>query len=263
MKKENKNIIDLRNVALNIQEMTIIAEDFLAKKYDIKLSESNLEIKLNGRLGRRTLGWYKHSANMKKIELCSDIKAFDFDSKYNNLQSNISTLLHELIHFSLHSLGKKYRDGQADFELELKKYHINSNYDKDAIFKKCEHIMGAEEFKTFSNLFEEYENAKPNLIEEYEKMILKLRKEQNAEVYERIAANVVSSTVTRKNIKVIIDGKELTTKTKSQMAKLIREEYGYPADGWWFVQGELPKKYHSIVDYIAVDDVVLYQKDAE
>lgn len=260
MKKENKNIIDLRNTTLNIQEMKIISKDFLKKVYDIELEETNLEIKLNGRLGRRTLGRFKHNSTLRLIEMCSDIKSFDYDSKYNNLQSNISTLLHELVHFSLHHLKKKYRDGQTDFELELIKYNINSNYNKDMLFKKFEHLLNVEEYKTFTSQFTKYEKSKSNIIEDYEKMILKLREEQSEEVYERISANVVSSTVTRKNIKVVINNEVLETKNKSQMTKLIREKFNMPADGWWFVQDELPKKYHEFVDLIQIDDLIIYSK---
>lgn len=42
----------------------------------------------------------------------------------------VPTLSHELVHYALFKLGKEHRDGQNDFEKELKRIGLPSNYDQ-------------------------------------------------------------------------------------------------------------------------------------
>lgn len=62
-----------------------------------------------------------------------------------------------------------------------------------------------------------------------------------------------------KQITVSINGVAYTTGCKIDMKKLLLEKHNIKASGR-FISGQVPKKYKDIVDYIKVNDDVIYKK---
>lgn len=107
---------------LTIAELTVIARQFLRDEYGIALE---IPIRRNNRL-RTTYGTFTH--NYKKSE-CIELSGKLFD--YADVSVIIDVLKHECIHYALFELGRDYKDGRSDFEGELKRLNVRSNYDKD------------------------------------------------------------------------------------------------------------------------------------
>lgn len=107
------------------EEVDFIIKDFLVKQYKIM---DMPDFKFNGRLGRRTLGQYFHSGiHAGTIEIAKN---------FRTLERAISTLLHEAVHYALHLLDRDFHDGEYEFEKELIKYDLPTNYGKDFFVRK-------------------------------------------------------------------------------------------------------------------------------
>lgn len=157
--------------ALDLQEATFIVKDFLHSEFGIKKMPT---IKMNNRLGRSTLGQFVEAENRRKkstIELATKIESWDFCTKHSLLQANISTLLHECIHYALYQKELPYDDGNVRFELELKQRGIHSNYTRDELKNK---------WKRKSNVTQLLEQCDSCFVKDfkkhYETIILEQRK---------------------------------------------------------------------------------------
>lgn len=68
------------------------------------------------------------------------------------------TLLHELIHFKLWYMGYDSQDGDKQFEDELKRYHISSNYSNtfDKKTRKWLDKIDKEYMQKYEDMYQEY-----------------------------------------------------------------------------------------------------------
>lgn len=108
---------------LTIADLTEIARQFLRDEYGLALE---IPIKRNNRL-RSTLGAFVHERKKKSlyIELSGVLFEYADDSVI------VDVLKHECIHYALYELDRGYIDGNSEFEGELKRLCVRSNYDKD------------------------------------------------------------------------------------------------------------------------------------
>ncbi|WP_056683728.1 SprT-like domain-containing protein [Cytobacillus solani] len=102
---------------MSIEELTLHAEDFLRKHYDMELA---IPIRKNSRL-KRTLGCF---ITVKQQAECIEIAGYLMD--YGATEVVLDTLYHELIHYALFTQGKPYQDGRVEFENELRKHGVSS-----------------------------------------------------------------------------------------------------------------------------------------
>ena len=101
---------------ITYNEAMYILNDFLEKAYRItKLPQFTF----NYGLGEDVMGRYFGGKEQQRIELRKE---------FDTLRRGIDTLLHEAVHYALHTLGKEWNDGDRDFELELVRYGLSSNY---------------------------------------------------------------------------------------------------------------------------------------
>lgn len=252
------------NEALNLQEVEFIVTDFLNKEFDI---QELPEIKMNGRLGRATLGRFRctnlKSKNCKTtIEIATKLEHWSFSENkkygYSRLQGNISTVLHECVHYALYFKEMDFHDGDVTFELALKSRAIKSNYNREELKRK----WMKNQPKAWKNILGAYdEMLVKDFKKHYEDIILAKRQEAK-EVELQVAANTKpKKRAGCKGAKtvVIIDGIKIEKASKSEMQRYIRQEFGLPADGYWFMEDELPYKHRARVSYVEFDGQVIYQ----
>lgn len=113
---------------LSLQKLTEIAEQFLRQEYGLTL---DIPVVRNNRL-RSTLGAFVRVKNDDSGEYEPDI--IELSGKLIDYAADsviIDVLKHECIHYALHAKGKRFRDGESDFENELKRLGVRSNYDND------------------------------------------------------------------------------------------------------------------------------------
>jgi len=103
---------------LSIEQLTQIAINFLAEKYDLPLE---IPIVINGRL-RTAMGRYLSSCEDKP----ESIELAGFLMKYGAQSVIIDTLYHECVHYALHVKGEPNADGHPHFESELRKHGVGS-----------------------------------------------------------------------------------------------------------------------------------------
>lgn len=100
-------------LGINGKNLEKIARDFLKKEYGLSL---DIPVKVNGRI-KNVNGRYMVN---KKIEISKTYIQFQ-DWKIIK-----ETLIHECIHYALHTLGKPFGDGDEYFENELIKHGSHS-----------------------------------------------------------------------------------------------------------------------------------------
>lgn len=103
----------------NIEELTCIANHFLKTTYHLELS---IPIRISNRMSAK-LGAFVLKGN-KPYEIVLSINLIE---NYN-LDTIVDVLKHECVHYALYSLGRPFKDGQTDFESELKRLNISSTY---------------------------------------------------------------------------------------------------------------------------------------
>ena len=112
-------------------QLSLFAEDFLLENYGIGL---NIPIELNGRLittlGRFIMHDYGNSKESIRIELSTKM------IEHNEMDFVENVLKHELIHYALFETGYSYRDGDDDFEFELKEHGVYSTGEPNAMVKQ-------------------------------------------------------------------------------------------------------------------------------
>lgn len=240
--------------ALNLQEVTFIAKDFLHNEFGIKRLPV---IKMNSRLGRATLGRFMFSLDGSKkveIEIATNIDSWSFQNKCSLLQGNISTVLHECVHYALFRKELPYDDGQVRFELELKKRGIKSNYTRDELQKKWRR-KGSQ----LESILNEYDNNFIKDFKQYYEDIILQQRQQSQIICANTKQKKRAGCKGAKTV-VVIDGVRIEKPSKSEMQRYIRKEYNLPADGYWFMVDELPKKHRSRVSYIEFDGTVIYNQ---
>lgn len=116
---------------ITFNEMEFIIKDFLNKNYNIiKMPK----FEFNGRLGKRTMGQY----------WATGIKAntIQIAKKFYDIEDAVGTLLHEVVHYALHTLERDWHDGEYEFEKELIKYNLPTNYRRDYFARKFKMTYG-------------------------------------------------------------------------------------------------------------------------
>ena len=102
---------------LTINEIKMITKDFLKEVYNI---DKMPVIALNGRLGKRTLGQYFYGGAKKgTIEIAKNLR---------EVERAVGVVLHEAVHYALHITKKDFGDGELEFEKNLAKYNLPTNY---------------------------------------------------------------------------------------------------------------------------------------
>lgn len=106
------------------------AEDFLKTHYptvvldlEFRLFDQSLDEKTNGRhvALNAYFGQFDHYIYLSDWLVHASLYCDDFSLV-------VPTLSHELVHYALFKLGKGYKDGQEDFEKELERLNLPSNY---------------------------------------------------------------------------------------------------------------------------------------
>lgn len=102
-------------------ELVEIAREFL-KEYDMDLE---IPIKFNPR-SKRTLGSYnfKRDSNNQIVPISIELSQRMIIS--STREQVIDVLKHELVHYAFSMLGKKFSDGDREFEDELKRRSVSS-----------------------------------------------------------------------------------------------------------------------------------------
>lgn len=145
-----KNKIRTSNEGLGIAND--IAKKFLKEHYGLDMDINIVENKrLKRSYGRFVIRINRRTNNETlKIDLCP------ITVKYATIDTLTDTVKHECIHYALYKLCRGYKDGCEDFENELKKHLVTSNYNKNnnnikevkykAIFKckKCSKLLGTD-----------------------------------------------------------------------------------------------------------------------
>lgn len=254
------------NEALNLEEVTFIVTDFLNKEFDI---QELPEIKMNGRLGRATLGRFKYTSikpekATKTIEIATKLDHWSFSERshfgYSKLQGNISTVLHECVHYALYQKEMDFHDGDVTFELALKSRCIKSNYKREELKRKWQRTQKG----GWQTILETYDEIlTKDFKKHYEDIILAKRQEQQKEQMLVAANKKPKKRAGCKGAKtvVIIDGIRIEKPSKSEMQRYIRQEFGLPADGYWFMVDELPYKHRTRVTYVEFDGQVIYKQN--
>ena len=104
---------------MTIEELTEIAEDFLANTYGLSL---DIPIKRNDRL-RTVMGRY---ISTWKDDIPDRIEIAGYMFKYADPSIIVDTLKHECIHYALHVKGEPNADGHPHFESELSRNGVGS-----------------------------------------------------------------------------------------------------------------------------------------
>lgn len=99
--------------------LTNIANQFLKSTYNLELS---IPIRVSGRMTAK-LGAFVLRGN-KPYEI---VLSKNLIENYS-MDTIVDVLKHECVHYALYSLGKPFKDGQDEFENELKRLKISSTY---------------------------------------------------------------------------------------------------------------------------------------
>jgi len=113
-------------ISVTLETLEDVAKTFLQKEYGLKL---DIPIKRNNRY-RTTMGAFlREYDDDSKEYLPSRIEIAGWVLERCHIEVVFDTLYHECVHYALHALGRQFHDGQDDFENELKRLGISSNYD--------------------------------------------------------------------------------------------------------------------------------------
>ena len=102
-----------------LEKLTVVASNFLKKEYGLILT---VPIRVSSRMTTK-LGAFVTKAN-KPHEIIISKNLLENYSE----DTIVDVLKHECVHYALCSLGYPYRDGQAKFEMELKRLGVSSTY---------------------------------------------------------------------------------------------------------------------------------------
>lgn len=106
-----------KTIYRDIKEVERFCKNFLRKEYGLNVF---FPIERNNRL-RRTLGIFRYTQSRP---LAIEFSGFFLE---NGREDQIlSTMKHECIHYALFTLGRDFRDGDTDFENELRKHGARS-----------------------------------------------------------------------------------------------------------------------------------------
>ena len=140
------------------------AKNFLEKYYptvvvdfDFRLLDQKLDKNLNG----QHTALYSYFGDHDNYIYLSDwmVHASIYCDDFSIV---VPTLSHELVHYALFKLGKGHRDGQNDFEKELERIGLPSNYNRKFM---AIHVFRKEESgKTIAEIYvDKNEQSKPSL----------------------------------------------------------------------------------------------------
>lgn len=145
-------------------KMEDYAKNFLEKYYptvvvdfDFRLLDQKLDKNLNG----QHTALYSYFGDHDNYIYLSDwmVHASIYCDDFSIV---VPTLSHELVHYALFKLGKGHRDGQNDFEKELERIGLPSNYNRKFM---AIHVFRKEESgKTIAEIYvDKNEQSKPSL----------------------------------------------------------------------------------------------------
>lgn len=100
----------------NIYQLRNYANKFLQENYNMSLE---IPLTLNSRL-KKTCGWFRSNVYRDGRREAKCIEMNKFFVENNEPTVVLDILRHELTHYALFALGKQFRDGEADFENELR-----------------------------------------------------------------------------------------------------------------------------------------------
>lgn len=140
------------------------AKSFLEKYYPtvvVDLEFRLLDQKLDNNLNGRHTALYSYFGDHDNYIYLSDwlVHASIYCEEFSIV---VPTLSHELVHYALFKLGKGHRDGQNDFEKELERIGLPSNYNRK--FMAIHVSRKKENGKTIAEIcFDKNEQSKPSL----------------------------------------------------------------------------------------------------
>lgn len=103
----------------NIYQLQDFARKFLKDTYNLELV---VPLKLNGRM-KTTCGWFRYKKR-SRVPVVVELNKFFVENNESDLV--IDVLKHELIHYALFMKGIPCRDGDYEFEKELKRLGVVS-----------------------------------------------------------------------------------------------------------------------------------------
>ena len=117
-----------KNKARYEKDLEAYANEFLEKNYNTNLT---VPIKISGRL-TSTGGYFKGVIRggvreSIEIQLSERFIASPFHDGSEGLEAILDTLKHELVHYVLFKKGKKFHDGDCEFESELARLDIGAS----------------------------------------------------------------------------------------------------------------------------------------
>jgi len=113
-------------ITIKLETLEDVANAFLQKEYGLTL---DIPIIRNNRY-RRTMGAFvREYDETTNGYIPSKIEIAGWVLERCHVDAVIDTLKHECVHYALYTLGIPHSDGQAEFEAELKRLGITSNYD--------------------------------------------------------------------------------------------------------------------------------------
>lgn len=140
------------------------AKNFLEKYYPTVVVDFEfrlLDQKLDNNLNGRHTALYSYFGDHDNYIYLSDwlVHASIYCDDFSIV---VPTLSHELVHYALFKLGKKHGDGQNDFEKELERIGLPSNYNRKFM---AIHVSRKEENgKTIAEIYvDKNEQSKPSL----------------------------------------------------------------------------------------------------
>lgn len=140
------------------------AKSFLEKYYPTVVVDFEfrlLDQKLDNNLNGRHTALYSYFGDHDNYIYLSDwlVHASIYCEEFSIV---VPTLSHELVHYALFKLGKGHRDGQNDFEKELERIGLPSNYNRK--FMAIHVSRKKENGKTIAEIcFDKNEQSKPSL----------------------------------------------------------------------------------------------------
>lgn len=170
----------MENTTITFNEMGMIIKDFLHNTYSINEMPKYC---FNGRLGKRTMGQYWYAGQKENT--------IEIAKKFNDIESAIGTLLHEVVHYAFHKLGKKWHDGGFEFEKELIKFELPTNYRRSYFLKKFNITYGELQCEHFVK----------DMVEYYANIIKEQRKNPQTTIVEKVA-NKKPSIVVKDGVKL-------------------------------------------------------------
>lgn len=103
----------------NIYQLQDFARKFLQDNYNLELV---VPLRLNGRM-KTTCGWFRYKKR-SRVPVVVELNKFFVENNESNVV--IDVLKHELIHYALFMKGIPCRDGDYEFEAELKRLGVVS-----------------------------------------------------------------------------------------------------------------------------------------